>query len=383
MSFSRTLLTLAAAAALAACGGTSKRENIAPPAELQSFETTANVERLWTRNLGKGEGRQWIRQVPAVVEGRVYAADLGGRIVALDAASGAEIWRNDTRMRLSGGPAASGGYVVVGTLDGEVLALDADTGTERWRTQVSSEVVTAPLIAQGMAVVRANDGRVFGLELGQGTRRWVFDRSLPSLTLRGMSPPALGQGLAYLGYADGSVVALRIEDGLRVWEQVVAEPDGRNELERMADIDGEIQVGLDALYAVSYKGQMLALDPTSGRPLWNRETGSYAGLALLPRQVVMADNSGIVWSIDRASSSALWRQEALGNRWLTSPAVHGDHIVVGDLEGYLHWLRADNGEIAARQRLGREPIRGTPQVSAEGILVAVNTDGQLAAYRLR
>lgn len=381
----RPAMAILLAVGLVACSGTtSKRENIEPPAELTSIEASIGVDRLWSRSLGKGEGRQWIRQSPALAEGRVYAADLGGRVFAIDAESGAELWRVDTRLRLSGGPAAGAGYVVVGSLDGDVVAFNADTGEERWRTRVSSEVVAAPLVTQGIAIVRSNDGRVFGLDLGQGSRRWVFDRSLPSLTLRGMGAPVLGpQGLVYFGYADGTVVALRVEDGLRVWEQIVAEPDGRNELERMADIDGEIQVGLDALYAASYKGQMMAIEPGTGRPLWNRDIASYAGLALLPRQIVVADKAGTVWAIDRASSTAAWRQEGLANRWLTSPAVHGGHVVVGDLEGYLHWMRADSGDFAARVRVGRDPIRATPQVSSDGVLVAVTTDGQIAAYRIR
>lgn len=360
----------------------SKKENINPPTELVEIAPGVPVDKLWSRNIGKGEGVLWIRQAPAVAEGRVYAADIKGRVHALDLETGRELWRVDTGLRLSGSPAAAGGFLVVGSLDGDVIALNADSGAERWRARVSSEVISAPLLAQGLAIVRANDGRVFGLDLGEGNRRWVFDRGLPSLTVRGNSSPALGQDLAYVGYDDGTVVALRVQDGLRVWEQAVAEPDGRNELERMADVDGEIQAGLNEVFAASFKGRMVALDAASGRPLWNRETGSYAGVALLGDRLVVADKAGSVWAIDRASSSALWRQEALAWRWLTSPAVQGDYAVVGDLEGYLHWLRLDNGELAARVRLGKEPIRATPRVSADGILVAVDIEGELAAYRL-
>ncbi|MBB5014948.1 outer membrane protein assembly factor BamB [Rehaibacterium terrae] len=385
----RLIVLFVCAALLAGCGtrvgkwfGSSSKDNVDAPAELTDFAPSVGVDKLWSLRLGKGERRLWIRQAPAVVEGRVYAATLQGRVVALDLESGRELWRSETGMRLSGGPGAAGGFVVVGSLDGDVLALDADSGAERWRTRVSSEVISRPLLAHGMAVVRSNDGRVFGLDLGEGARRWVFDRGIPALTVRGNASPVLGQGLVYLGYDDGTVVALRVQDGLRVWEQVVAEPDGRSELERMADVDGDLQVGLSEVFAISFKGQMLAMDAANGRPLWTRDTGSYAGLALLGDRLVVADKAGSVWAIDRNSSSALWRQEALAHRWLTTPAVQGDYAVVGDLQGYLHWLRLGNGELAARVRLGKEPIRATPQVSPEGILVAIDTYGELAAYRL-
>lgn len=385
----RILILMVCAALLAGCGtrvgkwfSSSSKDNVNEPAALTEFAPTASIGKLWSRKFGKGEQRLWIRQAPTVVEGRVYAANLKGQIVALDLQTGRELWQADTGLRLSGGPGAAGGFVVVGSLDGDVVALDADSGAERWRTRVSSEVISRPLLAQGLAVVRSNDGRVFGLDLGEGTRRWVFDRGLPSLTVRGNASPVLGQGLVYLGYDDGTVVALRVQDGLRVWEQIVAEPEGRNELDRMADIDGELQVGLSEVFAISFKGQMLAMDAGTGRPLWNRDTGSHAGLAMLGDRLIAADKAGGVWAIDRNSSSALWRQEALAHRWLTSPALHGDYAVVGDLEGYLHWLSLGTGELAARIRLGKQPIRATPQVSPDGILVAVSIDGELAAYRL-
>jgi outer membrane protein assembly factor BamB len=89
-----------------------------------------------------------------------------------------------------------------------------------------------------------------------------------------------------------------------------------------------------------------------------------------------------VWALDRATGSAAWKHEGLAHRWLTTPAIQGDYAVVGDLEGYLHWLSLADGSLAARERLSRDPIRATPQVS-DGVVYAVSTDGELGAYRLQ
>ena len=56
--------------------------------------------------------------------------------------------------------------------------------------------------------------------------------------------------------------------------------------------------------------------------------------------------------------------------------------MVGDLEGYLHWLSLEDGSLAARDRLTREAIRATPQV-ADDVLYAVATNGEVGAYRLQ
>jgi len=262
------------------------------------------------------------------------------------------------------------------------VAMDADTGTKRWTAKVSSEVLSAPLIVSGRVIVRSNDGRVFGLDAADGSRKWLFDRGLPLLTVRGNASPVAGNGIVYIGYDDGTLVALRDEDGLRVWEQAVAEPDGRTEIDRMADIDGEVQVGLEEVFATSYHDQTMAMSAANGHPIWTAPVGSYAGIALLGDKVLVSDKGGNVWALDRATGNSLWKQDALARRQLTTPVVQGDYAVVGDLDGYLHWLRLDTGVIVARTRIERAALRGTPQVSPDGVLYAVSNEGKLTAYKL-
>lgn len=379
--------------------GDSKSKAMAP-AELVDIAGAATTKARWSVFLGDGQQKMGLRTHPAVEGERVYAVDDSGRVRALNLATGKTVWEvqvvatqkigsrlmfwRDTIVEtgLTSSPAVANGLLVVGGRNGEVVALDADTGKERWKITVSSEVIATPLITSDRIVVRSNDGRVVGLDPADGSRKWVFDRGLPSLSLRGSSAPVAGQGTVYVGYDDGTVIVLRLEDGARGWEQIIAEPEGRTELDRIADVDGEIQVGLEEVFAVSYHDQMMAISNANGRPLWNRDIGSYAGLALLSDRVVVSDKAGTIWALDRATGSALWKQDTLARRWLTTPVAHGDFVVVGDVEGYLHWIRADTGVIAARARVDRSIILATPQVSADGTLVAQSVEGELAAFPL-
>ena len=126
----------------------------------------------------------------------------------------------------------------------------------------------------------------------------------------------------------------------------------------------------------------MAINAASGRPMWAHDVGGAGGLALLPDKVLMADKSGNVWALDRATGNSLWKQDALLRRQLTTPVVQGEYAVVGDLDGYLHWLRLDTGVIVGRSRVESAPLRGTPQVSAEGVLYAISNEGKLSAYKL-
>lgn len=356
------------------------KDNVTPPTALEEFSPTLAVQKAWSRSLGKGERRLWLRQSPTIAGGRVYAADPKGTVVALDANSGAEIWRVDTGIRVGSSPGVGEGYVVLGGLDGEAIALDVFNGAERWRAKVTSEIVAAPAVSRGVAVVRAHDGRMFGLGLSDGQRRWVYDRGIPALTLRGNSAPIVDSGVVFAGYDGGHVVALRLEDGVEIWEQVVAQPEGRTEIDRMTDIDGDLALVGGELYAASYRGRLLAMAADSGRPLFDRDLGTYGGIAVAGEQLIVADSAGTVWALNRRTGAATWRQEGLAHRWLSTPAIHAGAAVVGDLEGYLHWIDLDSGQFVARTRIGKRPIRATPR-EADGVLVAMNTYGDLVAFR--
>ena len=237
-----------------------------------------------------------------------------------------------------------------------------------------------------MVILRCGDGRVVALGLADGKRRWAFERPLPVLSLRGYSSPALGaNGMVYLGYEDGTLVALRSQDGAKAWEQIVAQQEGRSELDRLADIDGDVVVSADGVFAASFKGKIGAFNPDSGSPLWSHSMVSYGGLARTGDTLIICDSVGTVWALDRTSGAPLWKQDALGYRWLSSPAVQNGYVVVGDLQGYLHWMKQDTGAIVARERIGgdKDQIRATPQVSSDGILVAVTVRGRLAAFRIK
>ena len=214
-----------------------------------------------------------------------------------------------------------------------------------------------------------------------GARRWFWVRELPTLTVRGHGSALLGPGVVFVGNDDGTMVALSVADGRVLWEQLVGPPDGRTELERMADIDGTPVLDGTAVFATSYKRTTMAIDGPTGRPLWVSDRGGSGRVGLAPNLLAVSDPAGTVWGLDKRSGSAMWQQDGLARRDLGSAVVHGDYVVVGDYDGYLHWLQLDSGQFAARARAGRDALRGTPVV-ADGILVVQNVDGDLSAWRI-
>jgi outer membrane protein assembly factor BamB len=379
----RLVVLLAAVALLGGCKWFKSpgKDNVDPPTELTDITTTLSVQKLWSRNLGDGAGRTGVRLAPAFADGRVFASDIDGGVYAIDADSGNVVWQTKVERIASSSPGVGDGVVVVGTLDGDVIALEADSGNERWKFEASSEVIARPLVRNGIVVVRSNDGRLYGIDAGDGSRKWVFDRGVPLLSLRGNGAPVAGDDALYIGYDNGKVLSIGLADGAVRWEQTLSEVQGRTELERINDVDGELHLDAGELYAVGFHGQVGALSLDGGRLLWSRDMSAYAGVSLSRDKLFVADIDGNVWALDARSGTSVWKQEGLAHRWLSTPEAVDGHVVVGDLEGYVHWLDAETGKFAARTKLGDKGIRAAPLVVGNTVYIS-DSEGDLAAYRI-
>ncbi|MFO1372101.1 MAG: outer membrane protein assembly factor BamB [Candidatus Competibacteraceae bacterium] len=375
------LLLLVLSAGCSWLSGWFSSDNSIPPAELKSIAQPINIQQLWETRVGAGTEEQFARLIPALGEGRIYAASHDGIVIALDALSGQRLWESATKLPITGGVGLSDtGLVLVGTEKGQVVALQQENGQEAWRAQVSSEVLVPPRAASGIVVVRTIDGKFTGLDARSGERRWVYARTVPPLSLRGNAPPLLMHNLVVTGLETGKLLVLSLEKGAPLTEKTIAVPHGRTDIERLIDINSEPKVFGDNLYLVAYRGSVAAIDMRSGSIGWNREISSYAGLDVDAQQVYVSDDTDAVFGLDRRSGGTLWKQAELTGRRLSAPAASGDYVVVGDFEGYLHWLSKDSGRIVGRVRASSKGIITQPLAAGNTVFV-FGKNGSLSAFR--
>jgi outer membrane protein assembly factor BamB len=373
----RTLALLAAVAALAACDKDTAAD---PPAELVDVKQTLPVERLWSTSVGGGGEKLRLALGLAAGDEVLYAASRKGRVRALDAATGRARWEADTKADLAAGPSFGEGLVVVGTSSGTVIALEATDGKERWRAQLSGEVLAAPLVAGDRVIVRTVDGRLLALNAADGSEAWMVEELVPRLSLRGTSPPARAGDAVIGGFDSGRVMAVSIPTGDILWQAQVSTPRGRSELERLADIDAAVRVAGDEVYAVGYQGRIAMIARDSGQIWWTRDLSSYRDVGMDDDQLYVATSDGDVVALRRRDGGEVWQQTGLKRRGLGAPVVHGGAVVVGDFDGYLHWMDRDTGRFVARARPGSKRFATTPVVIGDRLFV-IDDAGEIAAFR--
>jgi len=350
------------------------------PAELVEFEPTLKVGKVWSTGVGSGLDKAGRQLWPAYSSGSLYAADYKGLLMAIDANNGNRRWEIKTKLPFTGGPGVSGNLLLMGTQDGEVYAFDANSGTQLWSATVTSEVLAAPAESDGIVVVRCIDGRVFGLDADTGRRVWIYDHSVPLLSLRGNAPPLLRAGVVFIGYDGGQVVALRQDDGTLMWEQTLVTTEGRTELERLSDIDGQLVFIASDLLVSSYKNRLASLAADSGRLLWFKDISSASGVVVDRVNLAVSDRDGNLWLVDRRNGAEFWKNNQLFHRGLTRPAIFGSFVVVGDQDGYLHWVNISDGIFAARAKVGGKGFSGPPLVVGNTLYV-LTKKGELVAFR--
>jgi len=360
------------------------KDNTPEPKGLDKFEPTLSVTMPWKVPVGSnGNKAGYLDMPPAFNETMIYTANMKGEIFALDRKTGEKIWENDLDQKLTSGPAVDEQSVVVTDKDAKVIVLDATTGKEKWKRTVSNEVFAVPALAEGKVFVKTVDGNLYAYDEADGHHLWTYNHGTSTLVLRAGSSPQVLMGVVVVGFADGHLVGLRADTGQILWEKVLSQPTGASDVERMADIDANPLVLDDTAYVSSYQQNISALSLRTGEVTWEKkELFTIHDMVADSTNLYIVDMNSVIWAIDRFSGIVSWKQKSFENRRLTGPAlVAGDILVVGDYQGFVHWISTKDGHFITRTRPSRVALYESPVADGDHLYV-LTSSGSLVDYQV-
>jgi outer membrane protein assembly factor BamB len=397
----KLLSAILLAASLTACSSTDDEDEATKVAELTEINNQFEPKLVWDNSVGDGVADYFSRIKPAVAYDKVFSASREGIVSAFDVKTGKKIWSKDLRdltgkqgfftglfsskkpVMLNGGPIAGEHKVFIGSENGQIYALDETNGELIWQSKIHGEVIAAPAIDAGILVVNSASGIIQAYDAETGETRWKVEQEVPPLSLRGISAPVAAAGGVLVGSANGNLDVFILEGGQQGWSAQVGEATGSTELERVIDVDSSPVIFGDKIYAIASRGHLISVDLRTGNIVWKRQYSSYRQIALNGNSIFLTDVKGHVYAVDRNNGVEKWSQLALTNRGVTGPVVSGQYLVVGDFEGYLHWLNQETGEIVARTQLDSSGVYATPVVFGENgeFVVTQSRDGDIALYQ--
>ncbi len=374
-AMTRALVAVACLATLGGCSLFSK-ENKHPPAELKPVSGTLSVRQAWKADVGKSGPYS---MQPAAAGNNVYVSSNNGNVMALEGASGRVLWKAKADLDLTSGPGSDGSVTAVAGEKGAIYAFDA-SGKQIWKKQVNGEVLSAPLVGNGLVVVRTTDTRVFGLDAETGERRWIYQRSQTPLNLRAaMGMVFAGDGIV-MGFPGGKLGVLTPGNGVLRWESAVSYPKGVSEIERLNDVTGLPMVSGRQVCATTFQGRVACLELASGQPQWGKDFSSPSGPAQDDNAIYASDEQSVVHAFDRQNGNERWKNNDLRNRRLGAPLALGRSVVMGDFEGYVHFLSREDGQVIARMKTDGSAITAAPVVAGQTLVIQTR-DGDVYGFQ--
>lgn len=372
-------LGLLSAFLLAGCGA---KDNTPLPKTLVKFAPSLAVSTVYNVSANDGSGKQYLSFAPAVSSSLIVTVSARGRVTALNKQTGEELWEQDLDTAIGSSATIANGKVYVGTMDGWLYALDSGNGKLVWQSRVPSSVLAAPAVNSDTVVIHTHDGSVEALSAAKGKHLWVHAGSTPDLISEGNSSPVIVGSSALVGFDSGHLAAFDLSTGRVQWERPVAIPSSGSEIMQMVDIIGTPKVQGGTAYVGTFHGNLVAVSVSDGQLYWQQPLSTYRAVALAPSNIIVTTSDGSVEAFDRQTGQQAWTQNAFNYRFTSAPAVVGQYVIVGDYDGYAHWLSLSDGHQVAQEKVASSAIRSQPVVS-NGIVYMTSADGRLIALKAK
>ncbi len=389
MHYKKLCATVLAVSLLSGCSLFGD-DDVVKMSPLPQVENQINVQKMWSTSIGDGAGKIYSLLQPAYANGIVYAADRDGTVKAINSASGKVVWKvnlsdktgffsSNQPAQLSGGVTYSDNTLYVASEKAQLYALNSSDGSLLWRVTVSGEVLAQPAVGENTVLVNTSNGYLQALNAETGVTKWTINLGMPLLALRGDSTPVIAHGAAVVGSNTGRVSAVLLNQGQYIWQQRIAKPGGSTEISRLSDVDATPLIVEEIVYATAYNGYLVAIDLRTGQPIWQKDFGTVLDMVAENEKLFIVTNNDTVIALNRITSEVLWSQDKLLHRGLTAPVIYGEQLVIGDSEGYLHWLSKRDGHFVAQNKVSGSGLLAGPIVAGSQLMIQAN-NGTLYSF---
>ncbi|OWJ75530.1 PQQ-like beta-propeller repeat protein [Haematobacter missouriensis] len=351
---------------------------------------------IWSASIGQGDSeRRRITAEPVVAGGRIYTLDAAMQVVATST-SGQTLWSKSVLprsgaagTRSGGGLATADGRLYVTTAYGDLVALDAASGAELWRQRFDAPAMGAPAVAGNRIYVVARDSSAWALDTS-GKVLWTLPGT-PSISgVMGGSAPAVGEGMVIFPFASGNLIAVTQGSGASLWEAAVAGKRVGRAWSGFTDITSDPVIAGNTVYAGNQSGGTVALDARTGDARWTAREGSYGPVAVSGNAVYLVNDEAKLVRLDSATGAPVWvrdlpffvpqKEKRRAEIFVHyGPLLAGGRLLLVSSDGVIRSFDPASGTLIGSQELP-DGAAAAPAI-AGGTLYVVTRDGQLRAFR--
>lgn len=359
---------------------------------------SATPQRVWSANIGAGSSRKnRIAAAPVVADGRVFTMDAGTTVTATSTGGGT-LWSTDLTASFdkgggqsSGGLAAGNGRLYATTGYGELVALDAASGAVLWRQRVDAPISGAPATDGNAVYVSGRDGSAWAVDAGSGKVIWQVVGTPGKAAYVGTAAPTVGDRAVIFPSSAGDLMAvLKIGGGTKVWQASLAGKRLGRAYALTYDVTGDAVIAGKTLFAGSGSGRTVAMSASSGERIWSAGEGALGPVAVAGGSLFLvndeaklvrlnAETGEVIWSVAMPyfTKDKIKRRKGIHAHY--GPVMAGGRIMVVSSDGLLRAFDPTDGSLTYTAEI---PGGAAAQPAvAGGTLYVVGGNGQLHAFR--
>jgi len=350
------------------------------PSDLDPIENTVSTKLVWESNIGNHNGSEFNL---VILDEFIVAATSDGTIKKLNIENGEQVWEKNISSSIVAGIGGNFENLLVVSGDGYLWCLNQN-GDVIWKTFMPGEVFVSPVIYNSEVYVRIGNYEILQLDLKQGVIQWRYKKSVPSLTLRKTSRLSFSDNVIYAGFPAAKVIAIHAESGGYLWESKISKIKGVSEIERLNDVVSKLIINNSVIYSVSTNGNISSVDRKSGRVLWTSDLSSFNDLIFDGYDIFVINKVGTIHSLRKNNGKLNWRLTDLQHRRITNGSLIKDFLVVGDFDGYIHFIDIEQGTLKGRSQMpGGVQILNNISTVNDTYMVGMDKEGNIFYFKIK
>ena len=367
-------------------------QHIAAHAELPSELTLS-----WSRRIGAGDGkRHQISAAPVAQGGQVYTLDSQSMVTALDE-TGTILWQSelgkssDALKDVSGGGLAVGGtQLFVTTGFGTVVALDTASGAELWTQDLASYGGASPTVYDDLLYISARDGAAWAIDTSNGRIKWQVAGPTVAASHTGGPGPAVSDKYAVFPFGTGDVLASFRKGGLRSWSSGLSGARLGLASTQVRDLTGQPVIEGSSVYLASSAGRMAAVDLNTGLRIWTAKQGSQGHILVAGGAVFAVSDAGNLIRLSKDDGALIWStplpkftKKSVKSRAKIhahyGPILAGGRLILASSDGLIRQFNPADGTLITTVDLPSGAA--SAPIVVNGTLYVLSTKGDLLAFR--
>ena len=289
---------------------------------------------------------------------------------------------------VGGGVTYADGKVYVTSGLGKIAAIDAETGEEIWGTQTLSPLHSAPVAGTERVFAISDDNVIYAFDSTSGEIVWTHQAIIESARMLTVPSPALVDDVLVAPFSSGELIALRQQNGNVLWQDSLSSTARLTPLASLNDIAAGPAIADGYVIATAQSGVMTAFDLRTGQRVWSQPAGALGYPLIAGDFVFTVTTRGQVVCLSKLDGSVVWikdlelykkAKKRKGRIVWNGPILAGERLVVVSSHGRLVTINPFDGEIINETKVSGGVF--IPPIIANETVYVLSSDAKLTALR--